>query len=376
MHMIISTQDLKLICSKVQGAVDTGDESIVNKSLVLRTEGENLLACVTNREHYVKAKVDIGFDDDETFYAAIPSALFLKLVPKLTSETVELSVDNANNCLRMKADGKYQLPLVYDDGEQVKLPDINIDNVESEFDLSTDILRSILLYNSKELSKINSKYEDVRTMYYIDSEGAITFTTGACVNTFKLGVDIKFLLNQRLVKLFKLISGDSVHVTYGTREVLDGIEEACILISAEDVDITAVLPSDEELLRKVPAKNIRARAFKEYPHVHEIPCDALLKSIDRLTLLSDQSSSHAYGKFEFGGDYLTVYDRDRNNQETIYFDGDSSTDLYTATLSFDDVRLALENATEPTAYFYVGDGQAIVVSKGDIRNVIPEAMVD
>lgn len=49
-------------------------------------------------------------------------------------------------------------------------------------------------------------------MYYFDKDGALTFTSGACVNKFTANVQSKLLFNDRLVKLFKLFKDASVHV--------------------------------------------------------------------------------------------------------------------------------------------------------------------
>ena len=60
-------------------------------------------------------------------------------------------------------------------------------------------------------------------MYYVDNEGAITFTSGACVTKFDLAGDIKLLFNQRLVKLFKLFKNTKVHFTVGNTNISEDI---------------------------------------------------------------------------------------------------------------------------------------------------------
>ena len=42
----------------------------------------------------------------------------------------------------------------------------------------------------------------IQRLYYMDERGAVTFTSGACINNFTLEKPVKILLNNKLVKLF------------------------------------------------------------------------------------------------------------------------------------------------------------------------------
>ena len=61
---------------------------------------------VTNREYYVRVKLPIQQPED--FHAVVNANLFLRLVSQLTSETIELTVDN--NSLIVKAKTLVSLP--------------------------------------------------------------------------------------------------------------------------------------------------------------------------------------------------------------------------------------------------------------------------
>ena len=50
--------------------------------------------CITNNEYYVKALLTIN--QSEEFHATVNASLFLNLMSKVTSETVELIVDNSS----------------------------------------------------------------------------------------------------------------------------------------------------------------------------------------------------------------------------------------------------------------------------------------
>ena len=73
---------------------------------------------------------------------------------------------------------------------------------------------SLYNYNTKQLN-IGSVAKPVQKMFYIDNEGCITFTSGACVNNFTLEKPIRVLLNSRLVNLFKLFKDELVQFNLG-----------------------------------------------------------------------------------------------------------------------------------------------------------------
>ena len=149
--MILRIEDLKDVCNKILSAVDSSELSVLTETLELKAENKILYMSVTNREYYVKVKLDLG--EDVSFHVTVNANLFLKLISQTTTDTVEITIDN--NTLVVKGNGIYKLPLIYDNDKLLELPEIKINNVTSEFDISGDALVSILTYNSKEIAKGN-----------------------------------------------------------------------------------------------------------------------------------------------------------------------------------------------------------------------------
>lgn len=190
--MILRIEEFKDVCSTILNAIDINELSEITETVELICEGNNLLLNVTNREYYVRVKLPIQQPED--FHAVVNANLFLRLVSQLTSETIELNVDN--NSLVVKANGKYKLPLIYVDDKMLSLPVISIKNVTNTFTIPTVILNSIAKYNGKELAKSNFNFtRPVQRLYYMDENGCITFTSGACVNNFTLPCNVRVLFN-------------------------------------------------------------------------------------------------------------------------------------------------------------------------------------
>lgn len=367
---IIRSEDLKDVCSKILTAVDSTELSLVTETLELVATGDMLVVGVTNREYF--AEVKLKLEDVHNFRATVNAMLFLKLISQITTDTIELGV--ADNSLVVKGNGTYKLPLIFDGEELLSLPKIHIENKTAEFPISSDILNSILQYNSKELTK-GTISKPVQKLYYVDEFGAITFTNGACVNSFSLSQSIKVLFNNRLVKLFKLFKDDIVKFTLGYDELSEEIIQTKVRFETNSVSITAILSCDDTLLGSVPVKAIRGRANADYPYSVSINKSALIQTINRLTLFnSTDSFVKPYGTFEFTKDGVVVYDYNKENCEIVHYDNEVEelNEPYTAIFSLGDLKTTLETCTEPYLCMSFGDGSAMVISRGNVKNVVPE----
>ena len=374
--MIIRSEKFQDICSKILPAVDTNETSTLSTTLELITRDKVLYVNVTNREYYVQVKLDL--DEDINFHATVNANLFLKLISQITTDTIELTVDETN--IKIKGNGNYKLPLIYDNDKLLELPTIDIINETNTFNIKSDILKSILQFNSKELTKgVASK--PVQKLYYVDECGAITFTSGACVNNFSLEAPVKLLFNNRLVKLFKLFDTASVKFTLGYDAISEDIIQTKVRFETDTITIVAILSCDDTLLKSVPVTAIRNRANVEnYPYSITVNKDLLLQAINRLSLFSSGLGSKEiikpYITLEFTKDYVTIYDVNKENKEVLYFDSSASnfdsTDPYEVIIDLNELRTTLDTCVEQYLNINFGDDSAIVLSRQNIHNVIPQ----
>ena len=374
--MIIRSEKFQDICSKILPAVDTNETSTLSTTLELVTKDKVLYVNVTNREYYVQVKLQL--DEDVDFHATVNANLFLKLISQITTDTIELTADETN--IKIKGNGNYKLPLIYDDDKLLELPTINIINETNTFNIKSDILKSILQFNSKELTKgVASK--PVQKMYYVDENGAITFTSGACVNNFSLEYPVKLLFNNRLVKLFKLFDTDNVKFTLGYDEIAEDIIQTKVRFETPSINIIAILSCDDKLLKSVPVAAIRNRAnVDNYPYNITINKDLLLQATNRLSLFSSGFGSKEiikpYITLEFNKDFVTIYDVHKENKEILYFDNSAanfdSTEPYEVIIDLNELRSTLDTCAEQYLNINFGDDSAIVISRQNIHNVIPQ----
>ena len=365
MSIAIRTEELNLICAKILNAVETNGLSEITELVELRLKDKDFCLQVTNREYFVRVK--LATDIQEEFHATVKAETFLKLISKVTTEFVTLSIEG--NSLLVAGNGKYNIPLVYENDEVLTLPEIKLNNITNSFKIPGATLNSIYVYNSRQFA-MGSAVNPIQNSYYIDDKGAITFTTGATVNKFNLPSKISLLLSPKIVKLFKLFKNDDIEFEI-SQEMAVNVPQTKINFKSPDVELTAVLAMNDSDIQKFPVQQIRDRAFSDYDNTIVINRNELLQAIDRLLVFSN-NSLNKYGRFEFAADKVTIKDYSENNQESITYVNLTTIDQYKCILDFNDVKLVLETTKDEFVNLSFGNHQAVVCSRENIYNIIPE----
>lgn len=370
--MTLKTENFKDVCNLILQATDSNELSLLTESLELVTAGRTLYLNVTNKEYYASVKFEL--DHEEDFHAVVNATLFLKLIAAVTTEDIELIIHDTY--ITIKANGNYKLPLIFENDSMMDLPVIYIDNVTVDMNISGAILDSIMNYNSKELA-IGSLAKPVQKMFYLDQEGCITFTTGACVNSFLLEKPVKVLLNSRLVKLFKLFKGGVVKFNLGYDAISDTIIQTKVSFTTDKIKLTAVTGCDDSLLNQVPVEPIRGRANKAYPYSVVLNRAELVEAVNRLLLFSagygSKENIRPFSLFEFALDNIIIYDTKKENTEILKYQNDTViTEPYNMTLDLVDFKKILDGCTEQYITLNFGDGKACVIVRNAVKNVLPE----
>lgn len=368
--MILSTESLKDVASKILAAVDNSDVSAVTETLEMVSVDNNLYVTVTNKEYSVDTRLYLGYNEE--FHATVNAKQFLNLIAKTTAEDIELSIKD--NYVLFKGNGLYKIPLIFDGDKLLEIPMIEVENPTCDMYIEGATLNSILKYNSKELSKGVISHP-VQKLYYIDEQGAITFTSGACVNSFKLDQPVKFLLSSKVVKLFKLFSDEEVHFTLGHSELPNGKLQTRVKFETMDTTLTAIVPGDDGLVNVVPTENIRAMANSIYPHQVTVNKDALLQSLTRLLIFRASSSSvQPIGKFVFDSQKVEISDGTKGNSEELVYEASEGLngEPYTMMLYLSDLKTTLETYSDSYLTLNFGDHRSIAITKANIKVIIPE----
>lgn len=376
--MFLEVKELQKAATKVLASLDSDTLDVLGSSNVstyvelVASNGE-LQLNVTNIEYY--ARIKLPASDTETFERAVVDAkLFCNLISKVTTESIELQTKDTY--LLIKANGSYKLPLIFDDKGLINLPEIKLGEETSEFTLSSDILFSMLAYNSKELKQ--DAQHPVQKLYYVDDKGCITFTSGACVNNFNLEKPVRLLLNTKLVKLFKLFKEGDVAVKLGHDTASNGSLLTKIRLESDNILITAVTSTTNDYLSIFPVTAVRNQASGTYPYQVNIDRFELVQSLNRLLLFNSTLAgmSKNYGIFKFTNDGVVVYSNNKENFEKVSYKNEAITCDYVTKLDISALKSTLDACSDSILTFNFGNNRSIVLARGNIKNVIPEMPED
>jgi len=365
--MKIETKEFRQASRLILQAIDTQEVSLFNETLELKASGNKLFLNITNRQYYVT--VTFNLQNEENFHASVNASLFLKLIDKITTDTIEILIEG--NSVKVVGNGTYKLPIIYNNDSMLELPIITLDNKTAEFEISTDILQSIVSNNSKELLR-GIPNREAQKYYYIDEKGCITFVSGACVNYFELPQPIKMQLSSKVVKLFKLFK-DTAYVKFSMFQdpISDNMIQTKVKFTNDKVVLIAKLPNSS-LINDVPVDSIRNMCMKEFPYSLVLDKNQLSAVIDRLRLFTTEKN---YGYFDFSRDSLTISDFSRENKETVSISSDCPTlESYSVILNLDNFKLILDGCTEDYITICFGDGRSVLVKKPNIAvsELLPE----
>lgn len=361
--MILRTEQFRESCTVIKNAIDSKNVSLYNETLELKTSENKLTLSVTNREYRVD--VDFPLEENQEFRASINAKLFLDLISRMTSDTISLTINDQFVCI--KGNGEYKLPIIYNNDQMLELPKINLDNITNTMSISSDILQSILTYNSKELLR-GVAVKPVQTYYYVDEEGAITFTSGACVNSFTLEKPIKMLLSEKVVKLFRLFKDiSSVDFEMAQDLISDDLIQTKVRFKSNTVTLSAIL-ADCNLISTVPVQAIRGMASKDYAYSVVVAREALSEALSRLMLFNNDKN---YGRLDFKSDKLIITDWSSNNVEEIKVENSGAVN-YSALLNMNNLNLILTGCKDDYVTICFGDEKSICIRRPSISDIIPE----
>ena len=368
--MILRIEEIKKVCSKVLWAVDSGDMSEYCGLVRLHTEGSNLYFTVASNEYSMVAK--IPSDDNEPFEAVVDANVFLKLISQVTTDTIELVTDN--RVLNIKANGNYKLPMIFEGDALIKYKPIELNNVTNEFVVSNDILKKILIYNTKQLS-LSTGGKEVFNYYYFDNHGCITANLGACVTDFELDTQVKLLFNQRLVRLFKLFDDSDAKLTIAKDELSGDIIQTKVKFVSNDIEIKSIISCEDSFTNSYPVVAVRSTANADYDYLSVFKRGSLVETLNRLNLfVSVNKSINQVVKLVFNPKGVTISDYDGNNSEIVYYQNDlDNIDTYTAYVDLKMFKSVLDTINSQYISMRFGNGRAFVLDYDDIKSVIPES---
>lgn len=378
--MIIPTKDFQETANKILLAAGL-DTNAANLELV--TKEASLCLNVTNREYYVSIRFPLT--EPTTFRAVVDAAQFLNLISGISSETFSLT-DHGNYIQVSAGRSTYKIAQIFENDQLMSLPVISIQNKTVEMNISNDILISILNVNSKELLKLKgaSVVNELQKLYFIDETGCFTFTTGACLNAFTLEKPVKLLLNDRIVRLFKLFKTD-VHFSLGIDPSATGNILTKIILETEDTYLAAIINCDDLLISKIqgPCQATKNFINTAYDYRLVLSVNEFYGALSRLQMftknnkaVTEKVGSYMPISITISDTALIIRDRFDNTEYVTIENGSYVSGEYTFGVNLVDLKLVLDSCKNEHITFNCGDQRSIIIARRAISNLIPEVKLN
>ena len=337
--------------------------NMMSNLIEFNSDGSILKIKMSDGEYELIYKID----SDEEFKCTISSELFLDLIPRITSETLEFEVKD--EYLLVSGSGTYKFPAILTSDKVSAFNDLNIESVTSTWSIDGNILNSIFVNNSKQIQLHSpNDLSFIQKLYYVDREGAITFTSGACVNEFDFGSDIKLLLSSQAIKFFALTKGKQVDISFGYNNVANN-NQPRILFSTPIMEALYILPFNDFTISQVPVKAIRDRAHTNYSEQISMDYNQIKSIIDRLELFIEGND---YFNLSFSKNILNLSTENDKILETVYLSDSVSEDI-SFKLSIKEFKSAISNLFGRYFIFKFSKSEpAVVVCSANIINIIPK----
>ena len=350
MSVKVSTERIKKAVSDSSKGAGNNNLIPITQMIGIKSTGSELVLCTTDKSNDLKVIIDKVAGDD--FDVTIQLETFAKLISKVTSDSVELSVDN--DILVVNANGEYKIPLVSDEEGLVSFPDFKVLSEEDEKEILLSSIMSVYNVNKAALAK--TLEEPCLTGYYLDD---MAVTTNSSVITFN-DVNVfgePLLLSSQLMNLLTLNSSEKIKFRKKGSQ-LQFVTDNIIINSSE-------LQGRESF----PIEEVKGYLDEAFTSMCKVPKSVLLSVIDRLSLFIEPYDNNG-ANFSFGKDGITVSSRKSSSVEKIAYTESTDFEPFTCLVAIPLLKEQLQANPSDIIELYYGHDAAIKMVSGKVTQVV------
>lgn len=353
--MKINTEQFKELISKaIKGASDNKLIPITQLMGIKKIGGViSLITTDTTNYLYVEGKVD---SSDEDFEVTVYVDQFSKLISKMTSKEVSLTINDG--ILSIKGNGTYTLELPLDEnGELIKYPspidtlsDVNTDNV-----LAISNVR--LVIDSVKPSLATSMEIPALTNYYVgDKVVASDRCSIACYNTDILGKDEELLISSQLMDLLGLMNNDISYV----------ITYTYMLFKSDNITVYSKRTYNAS---DFPISTINALMTKQFGSNCKVNKNEFIALLDRMSLFVSKYDDKAI-RLSFEKDGIRVFNKAAKSNELIPYMQSVDYTEYTCLIDIDILMSQLKAYASDAVEIHYNNEFVIKFVDGNIIQII------
>jgi len=348
----VKTKTLQEMTQKAMKGASNNKILPLTSMLAIELKTNVLTLTTTDFSNYLEIKQDKV--EGEDFYVVVQADIFSKLIGKLSTEEVTLTVEG--NVLTVKANGTYKLELPVDeDGSLVQFPEYkkNLDATTTFIKLAT--LKSILTTNKASVAQ--DMVVPALTGYYIDANGVLTSDSFVACHNKVTGLNDSFMLPCQVVELFNVLDQEDVSVTVGETDVVFDTNGATIygkLLMEKD---------------NFPVEAINNYLKTSFDSKCKLPKDALLSVLDRMILfVGNYDKNEVYLTFTTDG--ITFESRKGTGKELVKYGESENFKPFTCCIDIEILKAQIQAQQTEVIDLYYGNPGAIKLASGAIVQIV------
>ena len=354
MKTTINTKQLQELVTKSMKCAACNPKIPITGMIAIEVKKGTITLTTTDECNYLYVKGDCEAND---FYVVVNAELFVKLISKLTSDTVTMEI--VNDSLEINANGRYVLELPYDgEGELVKFPNpvAKMPENVAHADVPLSTLKMVLA-TAKASVDCTKDYYGCYAGYYFGEDCVMTTDSyKMCkIDTSVFGVPA--LLWSSTMELVGLLSGDNVDVSIGGN---------CIYMQTPSGDIYAQLM---DCIADFNVEAVKKYTSAEFERSCVVSKAELLQVLDRLSLFVTKLDEN--GIFlTFGQEELKITSRQSDGEEAIayseFVDGSEFSCCIDVERFTDQVKSVLADTVE----IFFGSSSTIKIEDGNVTKIV------
>lgn len=340
----------ELVAKAIKGA---SNNKMIPITWLIAIELKNNILTLTTTDATNTLKV-IGKDvQGEDFYATVQADIFSKLVAKMTSDFITITVKD--NSLEVVGNGKYNIEIPLDEeGNGIVIKDKNIEWGVDTTTVGLKVLKTMLTVNKVSLAK--TMEIPCLTAYYVGDKVLTTTGFKVCVTNTPVFASA-VLLPAELVNLFEVLDKDNILVRQSEKYI-----EFC----TENVIIRGAKLNDE--LENFPVAGIDGYLSTNFTSSCKLSKSQLLAVLDRLLLfISQYDKNGLYLTFTDKG--LQISSKQSTGIEEIAYTSSNDVVPFTCCINIELWQPQVSAIAEENIELFFGHARAIKMVAGDVTQI-------
>lgn len=322
----------------------------ITSMMLIELKDHVLTLETTDTANYLKIISDKIEGDD--FYVVVPVDLFSKLIAKMTSDTITLSLKESS--LDVKGNGSYSISVSVDEDGPIRFPEYKFEKNGAGQVLHLTSVKNIIDINKAAVSKTIET--PCLCGYYIGEKVITTDSEVICMNDMKL-FDEDYLFSPEMMELLSLAKEEKITCYYSN---------GYFLFETPDMVLYGAEHDGKDLY---PVEDVLGYQDVEFDSMCKLPKLLLQNVIDRLSLfIESYDKNGAY--FTFTKEGVKISSKRSSSVETINYAASDNFKPFVCCVDIPMLKSQIDSNPGDTLEVYYGNEAAMKLVSGKVTQIL------